>query len=206
MLMTRKEREMLQRKMDIVNAARELFLSKEYEKVTMEEIAKKAEFTRRTLYSYFKNKLDLLMLVVLYEFDKSEPAYRTAINNANSSSEKLMAYASVYFNFFKQTPSYYRLMQIYDVAEHGEKEVLSPAVRYEMNNSDFSLEKTARDIIETGINDGTFDSEIDIDLATNFFLKSLFGIVHQYILHPRFPDSHFYMEVKYLMRGLGCRT
>ena len=204
--MTRKEREMLQRKMDIVGAARELFLTKEYEKVTMEEIAKKAEFTRRTLYSYFKNKLDLLMLVVLYEFDKSEPVYLAAIDKAISTDEKLLAYASVYFNFFKKTPSYYRLIQIYDVAEHGDKKVLSTAVRNEMNNSDFSLEKTARDIIETGINDGTFDNTMDVDLATNFFLKSLFGIVHQYILHPRFPDSQFYQEIKYLMRGLGCNS
>ena len=46
--MTRKEREMLQRRMDIVNAARELFLNKEYEKATKTikhafELAKKCE-------------------------------------------------------------------------------------------------------------------------------------------------------------------
>jgi AcrR family transcriptional regulator len=203
--MNRKEREMQQRKMDIVNAARELFLTKEYEQITMEEIAKKAEFTRRTLYSYFKNKLDLLMLVVVYDIESSRVEYESAVDRCEKVEGKLLAFANVYYQLFKNTPGYYRLIQIYDLAEHGNIQVLSPAVKSEMENSDFSLEKFAKNIISEGITNGTFDLELNPDLATAFFLKSLLGIVHQYIFHPQFPESYYFKEVKYLMRGLGCK-
>ena len=61
--MTRKERELLQRKEEIVEIARELFAKNGYEQTGMDEIARKAEFARKTLYQYFGSKSDLLVFV-----------------------------------------------------------------------------------------------------------------------------------------------
>ena len=44
----------------IIQAARELFTVYGYKRVSMDEIAKKANVTKRTVYSYFKSKEDLL--------------------------------------------------------------------------------------------------------------------------------------------------
>ena len=43
----------------IINAARELFKNYGYKKVSMEEIAKEAKVTKKTVYSYFKDKESL---------------------------------------------------------------------------------------------------------------------------------------------------
>ena len=48
----RKEREKLARKIEIVNAAERVFFEKGFENSTMDDIAKEAEFTKKTLYSY----------------------------------------------------------------------------------------------------------------------------------------------------------
>jgi AcrR family transcriptional regulator len=55
----RKLREKEQRKVDILNAAREVFSSKGFNTTTMEEIALRAELSPGILYLYFENKEEL---------------------------------------------------------------------------------------------------------------------------------------------------
>ena len=47
------------KQLTIIEAARELFLSKRYNSITMDEIAKLAGITKKTLYTYFPSKLTL---------------------------------------------------------------------------------------------------------------------------------------------------
>lgn len=55
----RKERERERRRQQIMVAAKRVFLSKGFNKTTMEDIAKDAELSPGTLYLYFKNKDEL---------------------------------------------------------------------------------------------------------------------------------------------------
>ena len=52
----RKEREKEQRRELIINAAQELFFFKKFDEITIEEIAKKSQLAKGTLYLYFKSK------------------------------------------------------------------------------------------------------------------------------------------------------
>lgn len=63
--MTRKEKEQLARKEMILKAAKEEFAKDGYDNASMNVIAKKAEFTKRTLYKYFVDKADLYLSVLL---------------------------------------------------------------------------------------------------------------------------------------------
>ena len=53
--LSRKEREKIERKNSILNAAKKVFAQKGFEKATLDEIAEEAEFGKGTLYNYFKN-------------------------------------------------------------------------------------------------------------------------------------------------------
>ncbi|MDR3019389.1 MAG: TetR/AcrR family transcriptional regulator [Treponema sp.] len=55
-IIERREREKNERRRAILNGARELILSKGVERVSMEEIAKKAELSKATVYLYFSGK------------------------------------------------------------------------------------------------------------------------------------------------------
>lgn len=57
--LTRKEREKLQRKKEILAAATNLFARKGYRETTLEDIAAEAEFGTGTLYNYFASKEDI---------------------------------------------------------------------------------------------------------------------------------------------------
>lgn len=48
----------------IINAARELFKNYGFKKVTMDEIARKAGVTKKTVYKYFASKQDLLKFFI----------------------------------------------------------------------------------------------------------------------------------------------
>lgn len=50
---------------NIINAATEIFYKKGFEATTIEDISKKAEYSRRTIYTYFKNKEEILQSIVL---------------------------------------------------------------------------------------------------------------------------------------------
>ncbi len=67
--LTRKERERLTRRQDIITAAREVFAIRGYADATLDEIAARAEFGKGTLYGYFENKEDLFEAVIVEGLD-----------------------------------------------------------------------------------------------------------------------------------------
>jgi len=53
-----------ERRADIINAARFLFLTKEYEKTTMQDVMTSLDIAKGTIYHYFSSKEELLEAVV----------------------------------------------------------------------------------------------------------------------------------------------
>ena len=51
---------------DIINAAKECFSNKPYEKVTMDEISEKSQYSKRTIYNYFPSKAAIMEEVSEY--------------------------------------------------------------------------------------------------------------------------------------------
>lgn len=200
--MNRKEREMLRRKNEIIEAARQLFTEKGVEEVTMDEIAQRAEFTRRTLYSYFQSKLDLIVEVVLKAFSTASDEFLSIRTLDKNPYEKLVELAKVYLQFFKDNPIYYSLLQQCDLAIHNDRDKLSPGVINDIEADPLDIDSIAQDCFEKGVQEGIFYDDVRPDLAAAFFFKSLYGIIHQYVLHPQFPEDDFYVELTYLLRGL----
>ena len=60
-----KEREREQRQNDIIDAARKLLADKDFDEVSMDEIAAVVGLGKSTLYLYFKNKESLYFAIVL---------------------------------------------------------------------------------------------------------------------------------------------
>ena len=63
--LSRREREKLWQRHEMLDAALELFSEKGYHNVSMHEVAERAEFAIGTLYKFFKNKEDLYRALVM---------------------------------------------------------------------------------------------------------------------------------------------
>mgnify|MGYP003418212990 CR=1 FL=1 len=63
--LTRRQRERLAHMNEVLEAAEECFLQKGYRDATIEDIARKADFAVGSIYTFYKNKEELLCHVVL---------------------------------------------------------------------------------------------------------------------------------------------
>lgn len=68
--LSRKERERILRRTEILGAAMDVFSEKGFSRATLEEIAERAEFGKGTLYNYFANKEELFEAVIADVFDR----------------------------------------------------------------------------------------------------------------------------------------
>ena len=72
--LSRREREKLAHRHEILDAATRVFAQKGYFNATLDEVAQEAEFSKGTMYLYFSNKEDLLFSII---HDKMEGYLKT---------------------------------------------------------------------------------------------------------------------------------
>ncbi len=90
---SRKELEKLQRKREILNAAKACFLEKGYQNTTLDEIAQRAEFGKGTIYNYFESKEELLLgLIEQFMKDGVVIAEEAILHFPGTAREKLTNY------------------------------------------------------------------------------------------------------------------
>lgn len=87
--LTRRERERLRQRQEMLTAALELFSSKGYRNVSMHEIAQRAEFAVGTLYKFFKSKEDLYHALIMEQCEQFHLGLTQAIDGPAEETEKL---------------------------------------------------------------------------------------------------------------------
>ena len=107
--LSRREREKLRHRRQMLAAALELFSEKGFHNVSMHEIAKRAEFAIGTLYKFFKNKEDLYKALVFEQADSFHEALTKAIEEADDEIEKLRNYVKAKGTVFMDNVSTIRL-------------------------------------------------------------------------------------------------
>jgi TetR/AcrR family transcriptional regulator len=107
--LSRREKERLRHRKEILEAALELFSEKGFHNVSMQEIAKKAEFAIGTLYKFFENKEDLYKALVLEQSEEFHNALARAIEASEDEIEKLRNFVRVKGELFRANVSMIRL-------------------------------------------------------------------------------------------------
>ncbi len=107
--LSRREREKLRQRQEMLAAALELFSQKGYHNVSMQEIAEKSEFAIGTLYKFFQNKEDLYKALVRELCDKFEDAVTRAIEQPQNEEEKLRSYVRAKTAVFRSNLPFIRL-------------------------------------------------------------------------------------------------
>jgi AcrR family transcriptional regulator len=97
---SRRERERLTRRKEIIDAAREVFARKGFNEATLDDVAERAEFGKGTLYNYFPNK-DALFLSVLEDcFGSLKAIAEEAFGSDLTFSEKVERFIRGELTFF----------------------------------------------------------------------------------------------------------
>lgn len=124
-----KERERAERQNDILDAARKLFAAKDFNKVSMDEIAKDVGLGKSTLYLYFKNKESLYFAVVLRGTQIWADMVKKEVDVGKTGLERLKLYQNANREFSTQYPDDFRLLyspssikKQFDMEKLGESE------------------------------------------------------------------------------------
>ena len=107
--LSRKEREFLRHREEILWAAEEVFSEKGYVSATIEEIAQRAEFAVGTIYRFFENKSVLYSETVLTRMTMMEEEIYAALGVGDSPSEKIQSYFASRIELFWEYPRFFRL-------------------------------------------------------------------------------------------------
>jgi AcrR family transcriptional regulator len=108
--LTRRERNFLRHRAEILDAAEAVFADKGYVAATMEEIAQRAEFAVGTLYKFFDNKADLYSGVLLSKADLLQEVFEESLGRASTPLEKVKACFRVRVGMFWRDPLFFRIL------------------------------------------------------------------------------------------------
>ncbi len=92
---SRREREKLRQRQEMLTAALSLFSEKGYHSVSMQEIAEASEFAIGTLYKFFQSKEDLYKALVLEQADRFEAILLEALAEPDDEIDQLRNFVRV---------------------------------------------------------------------------------------------------------------
>ncbi|MCX5839904.1 MAG: TetR/AcrR family transcriptional regulator [Deltaproteobacteria bacterium] len=171
----RRKREKDQRRSAILNAARKLFFEKGFRHVTVENIARKAELSKGSIYIYFRSKEEIYTQILLNDIDKFNKKSSLIFQNGKSAAELVMDFAFIYVDFFLNDRELFRIMMTFML--HTEDMNLAETVNQHIIEVTNNTVKIIETILQQGIEKGEFPSDINLRLSRNAMWGLLNGII-----------------------------
>lgn len=132
----------------IIDAARDLFVSKGVEAVTMREIAKRIGYSATSIYLHFADKESLLRAICETDFLRLATTLKTILAIPDPI-ERMIAFGDGYARFALAFPNHYRLMFMTPHLPHA-----SENMALEKNNAEqdayFQLKTVVNDVYLAG--------------------------------------------------------
>ncbi|MCL3782685.1 TetR/AcrR family transcriptional regulator [Prolixibacteraceae bacterium JC049] len=113
----RKEREKQRRRTTIINAAERIFFSSRGNKKTMDDVAKRVELSKGTLYLYFKNKDELLYAIAQKGVNKLCDYLKQSTSTTLNGREQLSEYGDAFVQFVTDHPKHFDLILRFEILE-----------------------------------------------------------------------------------------
>ncbi len=107
--LARKEREYRTRRAEIITAAERVFSAKGFDKTTMEEIAREAEFAEGTLYNFFKGKIDLYLSLIEEKSEELLGYLHKQVSKAVGAGEKIRCLIKAQMGFFDKNRNFFKI-------------------------------------------------------------------------------------------------
>jgi AcrR family transcriptional regulator len=169
----RKEREREQRRYAILDAAETLFFSRDYDKVSMDDIASLAELNKATVYYYFKNKETLFSAVVLRGIHILNKMYQECAETQVPGITKVALLGNAYYRWTRQYPDYLPLIQYFSLKRFSEENPCTTEIWKAFGES----RRFMSDAIKEGIRDGTVRDDMDPFLISMYLTVTSMSIL-----------------------------
>lgn len=162
------------RKEDIIDAAERVFFSKGFN-ASMDEVAKEAEYSKRTIYIYFESKEQLYQAIINRAFRVLNDISKNKLESTDQATgyQKLRLFGEAYLEFIQTYPDYFKIITNHHFSE-SEYHQFKAGNRFSDDGEYlFSL---LIQLLEDGVKDGSIRPDIEI-IETAFILyANMMGI------------------------------
>ncbi len=159
---SRKEREYLAHREEILSAAEKVFAAKGFFPTTMSDIARKAEFGTGTLYKYFKSKEELYFTLIEEKVEEVNRLVNAELSKKTSAIERMRKALELQFEFVERNRDFFRIyISERNRFEWTVKDELGKGLHEKMVTYIHIL----AEVMRQGIEEGEFKSMNPIDLA-----------------------------------------
>lgn len=160
-----------------MDAAEKLFCEKGFDATSMDDIAKAAQFTKRTLYQYFESKEDLFYAATLLCFQLLHRYVNGAVQQCGTGMDRLRQGGDGYYQFYRDYPEKLRLIgELGQIKKRfgGKGERLAQILAI-----DNGLFQSMKATIDEGIADGSIRADVDSMQTTFSIIFLLTGFFNQ---------------------------
>ena len=188
----RKEREKQQRRLEIIDAAENVFFSKGFENSTMEDVAKRVELSKGTLYLYFKSKEELLLVIVKKSIAKLNELCVDHTSTEDDGICKIRATGEAFIRFFHEYNDYYNIIKYHhnqDYQSEKNCEICSEINKLKLFNHNFMV-----DILKSGIKDGTIRKDLDPDKTALLLWGESMGVLQLVSAREKYIKENFNLD------------
>ncbi len=181
MKLSRKEREQAQKLDAIIDAAIKVFYSKGFDNAKMEDVASQAEYSKGSLYFYFKSKNELCLAIVNRSLNHLTQSFDNILQTEATGIDKIAQIVEAFINFRTKKPDYYQ--SIISFRNHhqncdNESDYMKANIllNQEINTIFISM-------LEAGKKDGTIKTTIDSQMTANCLWGNLSGLLPGFLLN-----------------------
>jgi len=178
--MSRKTIEYEARQQFILKAARLVYSEHGVENANMDDIATTAEYTRRTLYSYFKSKDEISLMVLIEDLEDRWAEQKIAIAKAETGLEKIIVWGESLYDYSQRFPHTIRLQLYWDL-KGIEKNRINKGTFDSFEKINNELAEGLREIFKIGVDDSSLRPDLQIDICISQFLYSIRSIINRAI-------------------------
>ncbi len=169
---SRKERERLRHRQEILSAALRLFAEKGFHNVSMQEIAAQAEFATGTLYNFFASKEDLFFEILAASAEDALDLVLSELGDPGDERQKLSRFIHAHERFVREHRD---ALQLYLHESRG-RYLPGPRVEAKKREIDERVISRLSDVIAAGISRGILN-EVDPVVAAKCLSATLESMI-----------------------------
>jgi len=153
----------------ILRTAEELFLSRRFDKVTLEDVRKRAKVGKGTIYLYYKDKEDLYGQVLLSGVDHLHDLITAQAGGEVPPDEKLRAIARQLREFHQRRQNLFRMLQ----AEDCRRALRDRGLHEQLRRRHDDLLRLIASVVNQGMKTGIYRNDLPAPAVARVFLAAV---------------------------------
>lgn len=159
----------------ILDASRKLFSEKDREQVTMDDIAKAGDYSKATLYVYFKNKDDIYHTLLLERMKALHRHLIQVVESGKPAMHQYVAACLVLSKCYDENPNQYK--DIFYVMTRDQELQNRTTILDRLYQTSEDIYSTLSVIFQSGVEDGSFKEGTPELSSSLIYFAALSGII-----------------------------